>query len=161
MMDPFSMQVSLRLSKWGVHLDVWLGDDPCATFIHYPSFIVELEGISSAIRSISFGSDRAGFCLSSGPGTSQWTIERLPGYPQLLEVSIQLWTEMGPGRGLEPSDGCLSSFTVNRDFFVTSFIAEFDKIGTQLSYPGFCEFIGDSRDEYPWAPVEKSPGFPV
>lgn len=149
-MNPFSMQVSLRLSKWGIHLDVWLGDDSCDTFILSPSFGADLESISSAIRNLSLGSDRAGFCLWSGPQTSQWTIERHPGNSELLEVSIQLWAEMGPGSGSEPLDECKSSFTVDRDYFVASFIAEFDKIGTQLNFPGFCELIGESRDEYPW-----------
>ena len=139
------MQVSFRLDEHGwSDLDLWIGDTHknfCVTHI----FNSPLEVITDSLIVLLRGGNEAKFELHEEPGVHIWQLSRVLDQHHLLDVSITSHED-----NLDPSKSPfeVTSFTVARDFFIASFIAELEKISTQLSFPRFAK----NRDfsEFPW-----------
>ena len=145
MNHPWSMQISLRLGEHGwSDLDLWLGDkhqDFCITHI-FNSPMVE---IADALLSLHRGDREATFTLHEEPGQHVWTMTQIPEEQHLLLIEIRSYDE-----NFEVSRPAseITEFHVARDFFIESFLLEFDKITSQLHHPQFAK-DRDSAD-FPW-----------
>ncbi len=150
MNHPWSMQISLRLGEHGwSDLDLWLGDkhqDFCITHI-FNSPLVE---IASAMLSLRLGAAESTFTLHEEPGQHIWTITQVPEERHLLLVEIRSYEDNF--ERLKPAFE-VTEFQVARDFFLESFLAEFDKIAFQLRHPRFAK--DRDSEEFPWGTLRE------
>ena len=137
-----SMEISLRLGEHGwSDLNLWLGDkhqDFCITHI----FNSPLTEMVDALLSLQRGDEEAAFTLHEEPGQHVWTMTRIQQEQHLLLVEIRSYED-----NFEISKPVfeVTEFRIARDFFIESFLLEFDKIASQLRYPQFSK-NRDSED---------------
>lgn len=139
------MQISLRLGKHGwSDLDLWLGDkhlDFCITHV----FNSPMFERADALLSLHQGGRETAFTLHEEPGQHVWTMTQIPEEHHLLLVEIRSYEDNF--KVSKPAFE-ITEFRVARDFFIDSFLLEFDKIAYQLQHPRFAK-DRDSAD-FPW-----------
>ena len=101
--------------------------------------------IADALHSLHRGDREASFTLHEEPGQHVWTMTQIPEERHLLLIEIRSYED-----NFEVSRPAfeVTEFRVARDFFIESFLLEFDKITSQLHHPQFAK-ERDSAD-FPW-----------
>lgn len=144
------MQISLRLGEHGwSDLDLWIEDkhqDYCITHI-FNSPMVE---IADALLSLHQGDRDATFTLHEEPGQHIWTMTQVPEELNLLIVEIRSYE--ANYEVARPAFE-VAEFRVARDFFIDSFILEFNKIASQLRHPQFAK--NRNSEDFPWDTLGK------
>jgi hypothetical protein len=136
MNHPLDMQISLRLGEHGwSDFDLWFGDthkDFCLTHI----FSSPYNEIATALLRLFEGVDEVTFELHEEPGQHLWRISRIQSDQHLVDVEIRTFGDNFKTGGRADE---VTTFVVQRDFFITSFLSELSKIETQLGYPRFAK----------------------
>jgi hypothetical protein len=144
-LNPCSMQVSLRLDThhWS-DLDIWLeGKHYDFSLTHI--FGSPLKAIAYMLLLLDAGLAQVNMTLHEEPGQHEWQLTPNIQDPALIDIRIATCGDNFETRG--PPDE-IRTFSVHREFFIDSFLAELDKIATLLKHPRFAR--DRSPDEFPW-----------